>query len=219
MDISIAALSTVVLQLFKLYETGRDAWQTPGFGQEELRLVKELAEGLAKLRQSDNSTASSIYDQQTALITTAFVRSYRSHWMDSRRLLAKQRSQQEAAVKHALVKARVDWQDVPREVSAIAQLLGSPLGTRHYTELWSAFTRTDEPLLQTGVGTSKKEFEASFCATYASLMASPASKAFAHGVAGLAAKRTEQIRMLIAQDTLSWMNRHVLGNVREHSCC
>jgi len=216
MDISTAAVGSVVLQLFRLYDSGRSAWQTPGFGKEEVEFLKELSAALAKARDA-TKTQPTVPDQLRAIVTAAFLRTYYQHWAQDKRLLAQQRAARAAAVARCL-EMTIELDTTQRQlVASLPELLGSPLRTPYYKALWAAFTAAEAELLSVSVGTAKNEFEANFCANYASLMATTAGKSLAADMSALDIRRTELTRMLIAQDTLSWMNRHVLGNVRQHA--
>jgi hypothetical protein len=227
MDLTIAMALTKV---FKLGLDGWDAYCSKGLDSKDLGV---MSDALAILDQAIAGKRPDVAAQHLGLIMTAFGRAFERHWVETRSLgrpgvlrrwfdrEAKQRDKdiQARLGMAALAPERVgDRAPGSDEIAALDALVGHPLSTPCYRELWRVFSAPElviegeEPPLDVD-GQARRAFERHFVLAYMQAFESKAGEAVRAYLETLASYRAQIVRECLIADMATWDERHVFGNV------
>lgn len=222
----------IVAALIKLGGTAWDAYCADGAGRKE---IETLASALALAGQTGKGRGKSaeVEAQHLAMVLAAFGRAYARQWADTRQLApsrwfkrffdSKTRDyDDDIATRLRTADLQLitmgDREPGIAEVQDIDSLIGDPVATSYYRELWRVLTHpalTDDdaaPVLDVD-GAGKRAFERDFRLAYRRVFTSPAGQAVRSHALSLGTHRVQIIRECLAADLAGWDERHVFGNV------
>jgi hypothetical protein len=220
----------------KLIGLGMKSWEAVchhGFDQKDLDALRaglEVGADVARNRKAGPADAAT---QHISLVLGAFGEALRRHWAYSRHTrmgLSRLFGDEKRRAEEVELRIRMSSLRLPQlgdrapaggEVTLVAELAGTPLGTPYFKALWGVFSNPrltdveagEEAPLDVDEGT-RREFERHFLLAYSAGLCSVAGAGVRHYLASLPAYRATLVRELLVADLASWGARHVFGNVR-----
>lgn len=222
----------VITRVLKLGLDGWDAYCQEGLGSKELKAIHDALVAAGQARAATRKPAE-VDAQHLGLMVAAFGRAFERHWVGTRSLERPGRLRRffhrDERARDGDIQARLrmaglvppsvgDRAPGVEELAAVDSLLGSPLRTPYYQELWRVFS--DPALVLEGEappleldGAGRRAFERHFALAYWQAWNSPAGRPVRDWLASLGRHRTQVVRESLIADMSTWDDRHVFGNV------
>lgn len=232
------AVITVLSKLIGLGIAAHKAYESDGFGEEDLSALKaflETGSGLLSKKGNEDRPVGAI---QLALVVKAFGVAVGRHWAFNDRMVPgpsrlpqwlRQIWDSPRANRYREIELRLQLADLTpllpnhkgdpvAELRTLQQITSQPLNSPYYRALWKAFSdpaldgKGAEPLLSLEKRGDARELEAYFRQAYIEALATADGRRVQQWHIELASEKTEALLHGLMLDMAGWGRRHVFGN-------